>query len=410
MTKAFDAIAAEIRTVFPGIRLRSLSVHDANGEAVWMSDGVLGPDEHALTQEGLDVLRLEPARRCFERAHGDGGVGMVFPAREPTGDLRGALVVIADARNIGGTGQEKALRSPMQTLLRRVAVQVRALSTPDPTTGIALIGINDDPTVITPTSDPRFADLTLYVQQMLRLKTSGRTRRFEVLLRTRRAGATGEDAPADLIAEADAPESRGELDRYVVGQLVQWFARNRESLDAEPASFSVNLSLGALLDPGFLDGVARLLELAQVNPRMLAFELRESVCRQRAREVEQFVSRCEAMKCQVVIDDFSMHSDVLPLLRSPAVRLVKIDPALTAAAMKDKLSQALVVAISQAAKVLGAHCVAKRIESTMARQWLAAVGVDFAQGFLLEGLVPLDSLGDQRRSDPTLTVTALAPR
>jgi EAL domain-containing protein (putative c-di-GMP-specific phosphodiesterase class I) len=61
--------------------------------------------------------------------------------------------------------------------------------------------------------------------------------------------------------------------------------------------------------------------------------------------------------------------------------------------MKDKLAQALVVAISQASKVLGAHCVAKRIESAIARQWLSAIGVDFAQGFLLEGLVPLATLG-----------------
>jgi ammonium transporter, Amt family len=88
---------------------------------------------------------------------------------------------------------------------------------------------------------------------------------------------------------------------------------------------------------------------------------------------------------------------VLPLLRSSAVRLVKIDAALTTAAMKDKLSQAIVVAISQAAKVLGAHCVAKRIESTMARQWLSAIGVDFAQGFLLEGLMPLAALSDAAR-------------
>jgi EAL domain-containing protein (putative c-di-GMP-specific phosphodiesterase class I) len=98
------------------------------------------------------------------------------------------------------------------------------------------------------------------------------------------------------------------------------------------------------------------------------------------------------MTCQVVIDDFTLHSDVLPLLRSSAVRLVKIDAQLTAAAMKDKLSQAIVVAISQASKVLGTHCVAKRIDSAMARQWLAAVGVDFAQGFLLEGPLPLTDL------------------
>jgi EAL domain-containing protein (putative c-di-GMP-specific phosphodiesterase class I) len=50
------------------------------------------------------------------------------------------------------------------------------------------------------------------------------------------------------------------------------------------------------------------------------------------------------------------------------------------------------VAILQACKVLGVHCVAKRIESQTTLQWLTAVGCDFAQGFALEKPAPLDSL------------------
>ena len=60
--------------------------------------------------------------------------------------------------------------------------------------------------------------------------------------------------------------------------------------------------------------------------------------------------------------------------------------------MKEKLPQALVVAILQACKVLGVHCVAKRIDSQSALQWLTAVGCDFAQSFSLEKPVALESL------------------
>ena len=60
--------------------------------------------------------------------------------------------------------------------------------------------------------------------------------------------------------------------------------------------------------------------------------------------------------------------------------------------MKDKLPQALVVAILQACKVLGVHCVAKRIESQSSLQWLTAVGCDFAQSFALEKPTSLESL------------------
>ena len=57
-----------------------------------------------------------------------------------------------------------------------------------------------------------------------------------------------------------------------------------------------------------------------------------------------------------------------------------------------KLPQAVVIAISQAAKVLGVHCVAKRVDTQVGRQWLSAIGIDFAQGFLLEKPQPLEDL------------------
>ena len=52
------------------------------------------------------------------------------------------------------------------------------------------------------------------------------------------------------------------------------------------------------------------------------------------------------------------------------MRLVKIDAKLSSSALKDKLSQAMVVATVQAAKVLGIHCSAKKVDSQAALQWL----------------------------------------
>jgi EAL domain-containing protein (putative c-di-GMP-specific phosphodiesterase class I) len=87
-----------------------------------------------------------------------------------------------------------------------------------------------------------------------------------------------------------------------------------------------------------------------------------------------------------------MDSSVLPLLRSKALRLVKIDPKLTSVALRDKLAQALVVATAQTVKVLGIHCSAKRVEGQQTLQWLTAIGCDFAQGPALSQVQPLDAL------------------
>ena len=101
-------------------------------------------------------------------------------------------------------------------------------------------------------------------------------------------------------------------------------------------------------------------------------------------QVQRFLADCEKLGCFVVLDNFTFDSAAVPLLGSKAVRMVKIDPKLTAAAMKEKLPQAVVIAISQACKVLGIHCIAKKVESQPALEWLEAIGCDFAQGFALE--------------------------
>jgi EAL domain-containing protein (putative c-di-GMP-specific phosphodiesterase class I) len=112
------------------------------------------------------------------------------------------------------------------------------------------------------------------------------------------------------------------------------------------------------------------------------------------------VARCEVIGCHVVLDDFTFNSEVLGLRRARAVRMLKICPTLTLEGLRDKVSQAQVAAISHGSRVLGIHSAAKRIESPQARQWLAAVGIEFAQGYLFESPVPLSELSSSRLAVP----------
>src|SRR5690606_2420098 len=244
------------------------------------------------------------------------------------------------------------------------------------------------------------SSLVLYVQQLLKLGASGRTRRFEVLLRTRDSASGSPTLPLEMIVEAEDPASGGQLDRAVLGELCRWLIQNRAQIEVEPAAFSINLSTGALLDESFPAYVSRMLRETRLNPRLLGFEVRESQCRAHPAAVQRFFERCEEIGCHAVLDDFTFHSDVLELLRTRAVRMVKICPSLTLEGLGDKVSQAQVAAISHGSRVLGIHSAAKRIESAQVRQWLAAAGVEFAQGYLFESPVPLAELGAARLAMP----------
>jgi EAL domain-containing protein (putative c-di-GMP-specific phosphodiesterase class I) len=260
------------------------------------------------------------------------------------------------------------------------AAAAAAKSTGATTTSKALATGNVQSLSATQTSrtvalDP--ASLILDIQPFSKLRAGGRMRRYEVLPR---------------IPHRDANRAPAVTDGLALQRLLAWLGSNRSAWNLEPTSFSLNLSISSIEDERFLQQVASSLKANGIAPDNLGFEIAEPLCTQRRAQVERFITLCDKLGCFVVIDDFSFDSSVLPLLRSKALRLVKIDPKLTSIALKDKLSQAMVVAIVQAVKVLGIHCAAKRVESQASLQWLTAIGCDLAQGPALSQVLPIESL------------------
>jgi EAL domain-containing protein (putative c-di-GMP-specific phosphodiesterase class I) len=87
------------------------------------------------------------------------------------------------------------------------------------------------------------------------------------------------------------------------------------------------------------------------------------------------------LHCRVVLDDFELNDAALKLLRCKAIRMLKLKPELTAEAMQDRYPRALLSACTHIARVLGIHCVAKRVTSNSAARWLAAAGIDYIDPF-----------------------------
>ena len=232
----------------------------------------------------------------------------------------------------------------------------------------------------------------LHVQQLVKLKGTGGTRRYEVLVRDAHADNEFGVAPERVMQDVHDPSANSDLDRLVVEQLVRWMSENRGVWEADPASFSVNLGMGTIADPKFASYVASVLKNQKVPAKALGFEIPEKSCVEQARDVELFVQACEKLGCHVALDDFTLHHNSMRWLGSSAVKFLKLDAKMTAVAMKERVPQAMVVAIAQASKVLGLSCVAKRVDTPAVREWLSAVGLDYAQGFLLDQPKPLVSL------------------
>ena len=232
----------------------------------------------------------------------------------------------------------------------------------------------------------------LHIQQLVKLKGSGGTRRFEVLVRDAHADNEFGVAPERVLQDVHDPSANSDLDRIVVEQLLIWMGENRAIWEGDPASFSVNVGMGTIADPKFASFVATTLKNHKISPKAIGFEIPEKSCVDQVRDVDMFIQACEKIGCHVVLDDFTLHHNSMRWLGSSALKFLKIDTKITAVAMKDRVPQALVVAIAQASKVLGLSCVAKRVDTPAVRDWLSAVGLDYAQGFLLDQPRALTSL------------------
>lgn len=446
--QSIEALGRRICEALPPLRLHSVSICDLQCNVLWLSEGALGPDEHALVTDALE--RFGSAGESFEARVEDGRVAVFLAVRAARSGLAGLVMVLADTKAGGDGLLGRIATGPVQALIRELGAAIphapaRRLDH-DPT-GM-LLSLADDAPPAEPTSAPArpvasrvlapaaVDELLVHGELSLELEPPAGTSApqgvdaapgpapnpppeppvLQPAPTTAAAAAATPDVTADSVALEVMPfvklRSGGRMRRFEVlprgtprqnrdpaaldalamHSLLAWMAAHRADWTLEPTAFTLNLSIATLEDEQFLRQLSAGFSRSGISPESVGFEIAEPLCTQRRASVERFISGCERLGCFVVIDGFTFDSAVVPLLRSKAVRLVKIDPRLCTAALKDKLAQAVVVAIVQAVKVLGIHCAAQQIETQQVLRWLTAVGCDFGQGSMLARPLPIARL------------------
>ena len=255
-----------------------------------------------------------------------------------------------------------------------MTTEVEALAEPDTDMNVEPEFVDEAPQLAAGAGQFEFYGqiFELHVQQLVKLKGSGGTRRFEVLVRDAHADNEFGVAPDRVLQDVHDPSANSDLDRIVVEQLVIWLGENRGVWENDPASFSVNVGMGTIADPKFASFVATTLKNHKVPAKAIGFEITEKSCVEQVRDVDMFIQACEKIGCHVVLDDFTLHHNSMRWLGSSALKFLKLDPKITAVAMKDRVPQALVVAIAQASQ--GARPVLRRQARRHAGRARLAVG------------------------------------
>ena len=189
--------------------------------------------------------------------------------------------------------------------------------------------------------------------------------------------------PGDFFSAAERYQLMPQLDRFVVERSLELIAEHRELIEQSDARFAINLSGQSLQDDSLLEFVVGTINRFEVPAKNLCFEITETAAVANMSSAQRFIHSLKSLGAIFSLDDFGAGLSSFAYLKSFNVDAVKIDGGFVHDLTTNKVSEAMVVAITHVAQVMKLTTIAEYVEDEAARRRLLEIGVDYAQGYLV---------------------------
>jgi len=362
-----DSLGGEVGTAILAHVARDLIRAAALEDAV----GRLGRDHFVLVRTGLDALELTEAASALAALLGRSrrigshllsvtariGLAMAGPHGLGAAELlANADAALHDARARRLYSTQVFAPHMRQAALRRVSLEAHLRAAIEA---------------------GRFE---LHYQPKLSL-CAGRLSGLEALIRWRN-GPQGAVGPAEFIPIAEDSGLIIPLGEWVLEEACRQLGRwHRDGVLDVP--IAVNLSAVQLCSRQMHEQVGAALQRHGIDPSHLEVEITESALMRDAGAALHCLGELGRLGVRVAIDDFGTgYSNLSQLMRLPLAAL-KIDRSLIAGIATHTRDVAILRAIIDMARSIGARVVAEGVEDPRQRDLLAAAGCDEYQGFLI---------------------------
>lgn len=215
---------------------------------------------------------------------------------------------------------------------------------------------------------------------------------LEVLLRL-----PGDDGkltlPGEFIPAAERFHLASRLDRWVLQHTCQLLGQQAAIAGAPHVQLvTVNLSGQSISDRAFQADVLALLRTATFDLRVLCLEVTETVAIANIGLARNFFEQLRSLGVRVALDDFGAGASSFGYLRNLPVDFLKIDGQFVRGLLDNPLDAAAVRCFTEVAQLQGLITIAEHVEIPAQQAALAAMGVDYLQGYLLHRPEPLAQL------------------
>lgn len=220
--------------------------------------------------------------------------------------------------------------------------------------------------------------------------------------------------PESFIGAAESLNIAGKLGRWVTRSACAEFSGWRSRGVGQDIVLRVNVSPVELVTPGFVGGVADVIEEFGIDSGSVCLEITEQAFVRDVKTTRKILEGLKEIGVQIAVDDFGTGYAVFAQLKTLPVDILKIDMAFVRDVATSATDLAVVRAIIGLADAFGLQVVAEGVETPAAAMTLMQNGCHRAHGYLLSrpltgdaiepllsaGRIPMPYLADNQALTP----------
>lgn len=231
-------------------------------------------------------------------------------------------------------------------------------------------------------------ELVVHYQPKLAIR-SGLITSVEALVRWQHPtrGLLGPDL---FIPLAERNNRIGDLTLHVLERTIE--ALQTWAADGHRISGAVNISANLLSSGTFLEEAAALIGRTGIDPAQLTLEVTESAAMSDRAAAIRSLEAIKALGVAISMDDYGTGHSTLTYLKQLPLDELKLDRSFVQFAHQNRSDAVLVRSTVELAHELGLKVVAEGVEDAACLAYLASIGCDMAQGYLISRPVPAAAL------------------
>lgn len=236
----------------------------------------------------------------------------------------------------------------------------------------------------------KYDKFKLYTQIIKPLHAdSGLKPHYELLLRLPDENGN-EISPNIMLKLAERHNIMPEIDLWVIKQILLTYAD--KIIKAGNIDVSINVSAKSIASEHFHHVVDQYLSETEVPKERIGFELREGVFLQDLDTSQKFLRILEKHGCFISVDNFGKGLSTFSHIKNFRKLYIKIDGSFIKEIGSSDVDRAIVESINALAHKLKAKTIAEKVETQDVLTAAREIGIDFAQGYHVSKIIPLDDI------------------